>query len=119
MPDAMAMVKLKGFIHDLGGEVLESVPGVIRVRLGGKPKNKPKGLLGWFGGSNELSFGKPMCVVAAPTDLEMLMERRNANEPNVLTISIIMRCRGGAITPEWRNNCQQIGRDLQAYLMGR
>src|SRR4029077_18535045 len=34
MPESMAMIKLKGFIHDLGGEVIESVPGMIKVRLG-------------------------------------------------------------------------------------
>ncbi len=33
MPESMAMLKLKGFIHDLGGEIIESVPGLIRVRL--------------------------------------------------------------------------------------
>src|SRR5262249_39643452 len=36
MPEKIAQVKLRGFIHDNGGEVLESVPGRIRVRLGTK-----------------------------------------------------------------------------------
>jgi serine/threonine-protein kinase len=117
MPEAMAMVKLKGFIYDLGGEVIESVPGIIRVRLG-EPRNKlpekPKGFLGWFGG------GTRTATVAAPrTEVEMRMERRDASQPDRLTITLVLRCPGGQITPEWRNRCQQIGRDLQAYLMGR
>src|SRR5262249_19664930 len=33
MPEAMALIKLKGFVYDLGGEVVESVPGMIKVRL--------------------------------------------------------------------------------------
>src|SRR6202040_785393 len=33
MPEAMALVKLKGFVYDLGGEVLESIPGMIKVRV--------------------------------------------------------------------------------------
>jgi serine/threonine protein kinase len=36
MPETIAAFKLRGFVHDFGGEVLESVPGKIRVRLGGK-----------------------------------------------------------------------------------
>src|SRR5262249_47190915 len=61
MPEAMAMVKLKGFIHDLGGEVVESVPGMIRVRVG-EPrvtKEKAKGLLGWFSASKPTAVAQP------------------------------------------------------------
>src|SRR5437016_2925561 len=36
MPERIAAFKLRGFVHDAGGEVLESVPGLIRVRLGGR-----------------------------------------------------------------------------------
>jgi hypothetical protein len=25
----------------------------------------------------------------------------------------------GLLTPQWRDRCAQVGRDLQAYLMGR
>jgi serine/threonine-protein kinase len=117
MPEAMAMVKLKGFIYDLGGEVIESVPGIIRVRLGEpRPKlpQKPKGLLGWFGGG-----GGTVTRAAPPTEVEMHMERRDATQPNRLTITLVLRCPGGQVTPEWRDRCQKIGRDLQAYLMGR
>src|SRR6202040_1500813 len=68
MPEAMAMIKLKGFIHDLGGEVVESVPGMIRVRLTeAAAARKSKGLFGW------MDRARP----AAPTtDLELHMERR-------------------------------------------
>ena len=47
MPESMAMLKLKGFIHDLGGEVVESVPGMIRVRLPDRGEKKGA-LFGWF-----------------------------------------------------------------------
>jgi serine/threonine-protein kinase len=36
MPEKIATFKLRGFIQDAGGEVVESVPGRIRVRLGGR-----------------------------------------------------------------------------------
>src|SRR5262249_58343298 len=45
MPEVMAMMKIKGFIFDLGGEVVESVPGMIRVRLAERqPAKKHWGL---------------------------------------------------------------------------
>src|SRR5262249_38090322 len=34
MPEKIAATKLRGFVHDAGGEVLESKPGRIKVRLG-------------------------------------------------------------------------------------
>src|SRR5438105_873188 len=49
MPDTIASYKLRGFVHDHEGEVIESVPGRIRVRLGGKPGSDPSGL-GWLMG---------------------------------------------------------------------
>ena len=35
MPESVAVHKLRGFVHDAKGVVLESLPGLIRVRLGG------------------------------------------------------------------------------------
>ncbi len=48
MPEQIAIVKLRGFVHDAGGEVVESLPGLIRVRLGGR-KGSSAGPLSWFG----------------------------------------------------------------------
>ena len=38
---------------------------------------------------------------------------------NKLTITLVVKPGAGLITAEWRSRCTQIGRDLQAYLMGR
>ncbi len=115
MPEAMAMIKLKGFIFDLGGEVVESVPGMIKVRLIDRTAQvkQPTGLLGWVSRKNDTG-PKPQA-----TDLELHMERRDPNQTGRLTITLVMRPGSGAITPEWRSRCGQISRDLQAYLMGR
>ena len=34
MPESIAVMKLRGYAHDMGGEVIESVPGLVRLRLG-------------------------------------------------------------------------------------
>jgi serine/threonine-protein kinase len=112
MPEAMAMVKLKGFIYDLGGEVIESVPGMIKVRVPeSKAANAGTGLLGWIKGD------RPPPPPA--TEIEMHMERRDPSEPGKLTITLVMRPGTRMVSTEWHLRCKKIGMDLQAYLMGR
>jgi serine/threonine protein kinase len=118
MPEAMAMVKLKGFIYDLGGEVVESVPGLIKVRLIEKPPVEKRSslfsLLG-AGGGRQTSIMPRL----QSTEIELHMERRDPAQSSRLTITLVMRPGNGLATTEWRNRCGQISRDLQAYLMGR
>ncbi len=118
MLEAMALVKIKGFIHDLGGTVVESVPGLIRVRLP-DPQPRPErrgGLLGWGDGAKPVAATQ----VIGPTDVELHMDRPDPSQPSRLTVTLLMRpAGGGLVTPAWRARCNQIGRDLQAYLMGR
>jgi serine/threonine-protein kinase len=112
MPEAMALVKLKGFIYDLGGEVIESVPGMIRVHVPDpQAAKKSGGLFGWF------DRGRSAVQTSAGTDIELRMERNDPARPNLLTVTLVMRPRGGMMTPEWKSRCQKIGRDLGAYLM--
>src|SRR5262249_6517262 len=81
MPEALALVKLKGFIHDLGGQVVESVPGMIQVRLQEQSTEKKKsGLFGWLGG------GSATATATSTTEIELHMERREPSQPNRLTI---------------------------------
>jgi serine/threonine-protein kinase len=110
MPEAMAMLKLRGFIHDLNGEVVESVPGMIRVRLAHSAGETSGGVFGLFARKT---------LVTSTTDLELHMERRDPTQANRLTITLIMRSSNGLATAEWRTRCNQITRDFQAYLMGR
>jgi serine/threonine-protein kinase len=115
MPEAMAMIKLKGFIYDLGGQVVESVPGLIKVRLIEKPTEQATNrLLGWVRGKTTATMPK-----LESTELELHMERPDPAQSSRLTITLVMRPVTGLATPEWRNRCGQISRDLQAYLMGR
>ena len=110
MVEAMAIIKLKGFVNDLGGEVVESVPGLIQVRL--RERGQKRGLFGWMSGRS--------AVQAIPaTDIELHMQRLDPSQSNKLTITLVMRPRTGPATTEWKGYCNQITRDLQGYLMGR
>ncbi len=118
MPEVMALVKLKGFVADLGGEVVESVPGLIKVRLSDRQAaQKKEGLLGWM--SRPSSHEGSVARASHVTDIDLHMERRDPAQASKLTITLVMRPAGGLATADWRNRCGQISRDLQAYLMGR
>jgi serine/threonine-protein kinase len=112
MPEVMALLKLKGFISDLGGEVVESVPGMIRVRVPDQPEQKSAGLLAWMGGARRPTTEPPV------TELELHMERKTPAKPNLLTITLVLRPGNRPIDAAWDTRCGQIVRDLQAYLMG-
>ncbi len=113
MPESMAMLKLKGFVHDLGGVIIQSIPGMIRVRLGGKVEKPPTGLLGWLSG-RKTPPPKGETIV-----MELHMEKPDPVQPNQLSITMKLMTPAGLFTPDGRARCERIGRDLQAYLMGR
>jgi serine/threonine-protein kinase len=113
MPDSIATCKLRGFVEDVGGEVVESVPGKIRVRLGSKgsvyfvPGSGP---LGWLG------LGNRNGVI----DMELALERTDVQDSQV-RIVVKMRPAHGrrAPSPAVRERCGQVFCDLRAYLMGQ
>jgi len=117
MPDAMALIKLKGFIHDLGGDVVESLPGVVRVRIpwlhsdGGSSSTAKSGLFAWARRAPK--------VAPSAMEMEVHMERLHPDQPTLMTVTMVMRSPRGIMTADSRNQCQKLGLDLQAYLMGR
>jgi tRNA A-37 threonylcarbamoyl transferase component Bud32 len=104
MPDAIASYKLRGFVHDHQGEVLESAPGKIRVRLGGTPS----GGLSWFG------FRPKQQIV----DLELRLERVNPQQQSQLHITVLMTSpdRKATQSAAWREMCGQVFCELRAHL---
>ncbi|HYT88882.1 MAG TPA: serine/threonine-protein kinase [Gemmataceae bacterium] len=114
MPESIATHKLRGFVHDVGGEVVESVPGTIRVRLGGKGSvywSPGQGPLAWLG------LGRKASLI----DVELRLERNKPSQQSLLSITVMMRSPEGvtALTPTYRARCNQVFCDLRAYLMGQ
>ncbi len=109
MPERIAIVKLRGFVHDAGGEVVESVPGLIKVRLGGR-KATASGALSWLG------VGRRSVV-----DLELHLHHSHPDEENRLTVHALFRPSHASLLTDkaWRQRCTQIFVELRAYLMGR
>jgi serine/threonine-protein kinase len=111
MPESLAAYKLTGFIEDAGGQVLESVPGKIRVMLGATKSSAYQvdpGRLSWFGiGSAKGSI-----------EVELLLHQANSDRANNLWVTVIVRFAGRNLPRGWKNHCDQIYRDLRGYLMG-
>ena len=113
MPERIAEYKLRGFIHDVGGEMIESVPGRIRVRFGGRGSiyTAPRQGLSWLG------IGRR----ASTIDMELRLEHTDSSRGSQLRITVIFRSSGNDLNGNmaWRNVCTQIFCDLRGYLMGQ
>ncbi len=122
MPEAMAMLKLKGFIFDLGGVVIESIPGMIFVCASatGSLTEKKSGLFDWLNGGDAAAKSSVLeAATSAAVSWNCRMERREPSQPNKLTITLVIVPGRGLVTSEWHSKCKKIGLDLKAYLMGR
>jgi serine/threonine-protein kinase len=108
MPEKVAAFKLRGFVQDAGGEVLECVPGRIRVRLGSRG-SVYAGSGSWFG------IGRKSSLI----DLELQLQRADVHRDCLLQITVILRPSDkSGLTTDWRERCSQIFCDLRGYLMG-
>jgi serine/threonine-protein kinase len=116
MPEKIAIPKIRGFVYDVGGEVVESVPGLIKVRIGsGRGRNMltptSSGPLSWLG------FGRRS---NGPIEMELRLQQIDPLRENKLHISVLFRPADPASlnNPVWRDRCSDIYCEVRAYLMG-
>ena len=107
MPERIAVVKLRGFLEAIGGRVVESEPGLLRIRLGEPEKGKRPGR------------GKPDEPRSLPIEIELRMVKRNSSD-NVLRITVVFRPFTDPtllLAADWCNRCENLYKELQSYLM--
>ena len=113
MPEKIAAYKLRGFVNDVGGEVVESVPGRIQVRLGGRGSvyAVPRSSFSWLG------LGRR----SGGIDVELRLHRTDPQRENQLHIAVVFRSSNTDLNADlaWRKLCTQIFCDLRGYLMGQ
>jgi serine/threonine-protein kinase len=109
MPESLAAYKLTGFIEDVGGRVLESVPGKIRMLLGTDSRAYVLngGRMAWLGLGGKGGI-----------EVELQLCQSNADKANNLWVTVLVRYLGRALPRGWKDQCDHIYRDLRGYLMG-
>jgi serine/threonine-protein kinase len=115
MPESIAVVKLKGFVAALGGQVVDSEPGLVRVRLPapGQVNEAPaSGFLGWLG------LGRK-AVPPAQATLELHMEKKTGPTSKLLIYVVLPPlAEDHVVNPrEWQAWTDRIVRELRGYLM--
>jgi serine/threonine-protein kinase len=111
MPETIAVYKLRGFVQDVGGEVVQNEPGNIRVVLGKAGTTYSRsGALSWIG------IGRKGVI-----DVQLQMEQADPKRPGLLKINVLMRSPTGEppSDPYFRARCAQVFIDLRGYLMGQ
>jgi serine/threonine-protein kinase len=121
MPEQIAVVKLRGFVDAQGGKVVESVPGMIRLRLPQDGINREaddnkKGVMSWLKlGAKKQAENVQYALV------ELHMEKKVVGGRNLLNITVLMFRDGTNLplgrTPAWKQFMDRICRELRAYLM--
>jgi serine/threonine-protein kinase len=109
MPESIAVVKLQGFAHDADGQIIESVPGVVRMKLGPNGKIARANQGGWFGLKR-----------AEPLWLELHLHQIDPTRGNKLLIQVVFRPQyiSQLSDAAWRERCTRGYIALRSYLMG-
>lgn len=117
MPESVAIIKLRGFLEDLGGKVIESQPGLVRVLLGEAPiVRPPRGILGWF------RKAEPICDPNAlqPVAIDLHLSRRPGSA-NQLDIKTVFRAVDGPLPVDarWLDRTEKLILELKSYLIAQ
>jgi eukaryotic-like serine/threonine-protein kinase len=104
MPEVIANRKLRGFVQDCSGEIIESKPGLIRVKLNNSNS------FNWFGMSRR----------SGSTELELQLNRHDPRQENKLFINIWFYPPHVSFLNDksWKEKCTKVYIELRAYLMG-
>jgi serine/threonine-protein kinase len=111
MPEQIATYKLQGFVEEVGGKIVKSAPGLIKVRLKVNPKavqGTKSGFMSWLGLGPKYGH----------VEMELRMNKKPHN--NVLQITVLLRPEGGGPVPDnpdWLKRCSIITTALKSYLM--
>ena len=123
MTEQVAAIKLRGFLRDLGGEVVDSQPGLIRIhlrrsRIVAPPPAPRPGLF------SRLGMGKqPQPVEEIEfVPLDVYMEAAPSGQAGRLLITVDLRPGQLGLCghpTDWRTWCEKKLMDLSSYLMAK
>jgi serine/threonine-protein kinase len=121
MPQSIAAVKLRGFV-DERGEVIDSVPGSLKVRLRmprqAVEKPRPAGLLTRWGIGRKVESPPAYDLI----NVDLLTQAPDAARPSKLHVTVRLHppdVRSVDDANCWFDWCKQVQIDLAGYLMAR
>ncbi|CAN5342855.1 hypothetical protein BH11PLA2_BH11PLA2_36430 [soil metagenome] len=114
----MAAAKLKGFVDDVGGQIVASDPGVIRMRVdlpeGYVEDNTTRsGLMGWINTMRKVKAERGL----EPIEVAMQMQKIDSNRVAVFTTLQPMKEFMPDDLANWQARCEHLYDLLRAYLM--
>jgi len=114
LPQRIAVVKIRGFVHDAGGDVIESQPGLIYVRIGGRAPIRARREPSLHGSATQESSR------TLPIDMELRLQQLHPDNDNKLRVTVLFHPPDRASLQDfhWRDRCGRIFCDVRAYLMG-
>ncbi|HLW65333.1 MAG TPA: serine/threonine-protein kinase [Gemmataceae bacterium] len=126
MPEPIAVVKLRGFVEDVGGRILDSQPGKIRVQLGeearsAKTELSDSTLMRWLSGGKS-SERRLVPIDEEPIDLLLYMERGNSALKSTLNITVVMKPMHAnplIAGTKWKQRCEKFMTELRAHLIAK
>jgi hypothetical protein len=119
MPEQIAVMKLQGFVRAEDGEVVESVPGLVRVHLLDRYYVRPDaagpGLLSWLG-----LVPPPPAQPRLLAELTLHLKHKVTDSRRLLNITVRIHPGKDAEPddPRWRTYCDRLFCNLRAFLMG-
>ena len=122
MPERLAAAKIRGFVDDLKGEVLESEPGLIRLRLGlpshhGDAPATGSTILSWF-----RTVKKPTVTTGQePIEMELMLDRPDPSQSRLhVAVAFHPMKEYPPMCPKtWRTRCDKINAMLKQYMGGQ
>jgi serine/threonine protein kinase len=120
MPERLAAAKLRGFVEDLGGRVITSEPGLIRMQIGA-PVRFPdaklsfgSSLFAWLRSVTRRGFAHGQ----EPVEVELYLQKPEPSKPRLSLIVAFCPLKG--YLPKdartWRSRCDQLHATLRQYL---
>jgi serine/threonine-protein kinase len=118
LPERIAVMKLQGFARDIGGEVVLSAPGHIRLQMLDEqflPQNAPPKLLSWLG----LVQQPPPAATRVLAIIDLYLVSKPTQGRQMIGITV-------QLTPppdhdpgeRWKPYCDRVFCELRAYLVG-
>ncbi len=116
LPEKLAAIKLRGFIEEVHGNVVESEPGLIRVRLelppGWKEPSSRSGVFSFLSGAH-----RPMRRGHEPIEVSLKMEKVDSNRVAVLVDFRPMKQYMPSDPELWLQRCEAYYSVLRKFIM--